>query len=1468
MALDVLRDATLWGPAFPEPFVRFDLEHELVRLRLLPKLTGDEGAALRAGWELYRRKLRDLQGRAGAIRVRNQVFEPLVERLGYANLHDGGDVETREGRESGGWLLHSRDELGSRLRVWSTEFEEDLDAPARRGSAFRFSHQRIAQRVLLTTGERLGLLTNGVELRILISDPARPESWIAISLDGWRRSRGEVPDSYRLLLALARPDGLRALADLVDKARLQQTRVTRELRNQARQAIERFVQELLDHPANEALLVPAAADREQLARQLWHEGLVVVYRLLFTLKLEATDDPARSFSFASTSLWRNTFSPSVALAAYARDVFDRNADTGRLLEDGVRLIFKILSEGLQATELNVRPLGGALFGPSTTPLVDRLNWGERAVAHLLDRLLWTPAKRGAEARQRVHYGSLDVEDLGRVYETLLELEPGIAGEPMCRLRRQKLEVVVPEAQGERYRPAAPATEAAEEDAPDDSPGDLTEDETTENEGPTHAKTRVEWIERIPPGRFYLRVGLGRKATGSYYTPHSFVRFLVQETLGPQVVERSPKDDPRPVEILKLKVLDPAMGSGHFLVEACRFLGAALYEAVRACDERALNAERRSDQAKSLHDRDAALEEARRWRQRIVDLPDPDDEIVKYLPSRAPEGEESGLSQRKAEALCRRLVAVHCLYGVDKNPLAVELAKLSLWIESHAEGLPLTFLDHRLIVGDSISGPFFEHLLKFPGSQQPLEDLFCMGLRQRLTAALQSALVHVKDLEASIGTSVAELDAKRAAKEHLDLALAPFRLVAAAWAGGVMLGDKECDDGAYLRLVQTVVSAGALSETIQAHPRLPAMVARGLGVDVPPSDQNAGSTTGGDWAERQSTPLIPALPYDLAFADVFYPGGVPARHGFDVVLSNPPWDTVTSKEKEWFASVDLDVLDAPHKHVREELQQRLLVDPILLEQFQRYLESFDQQKRAFDSLYRFQKVTINGDLAGRFLDLFRVFAERNVQLLKRGGYTGVVLPGAFHANEGASGVRRLYLEHLWLHECFSFENRKLLFEIHRSFKVVLVVASQVTSDQPFECAFYQTDDNWLFAEKGPELLRYTKEFVRQTGGEYLSFLEIRDQDELGICRTAYMSGVPTADVLRRQQIVLRVELNTTKDARRFERSPIGVDVRQPAEHTALVDAGKLILVEGKTFWHYEDRWGEPPRYTVPLARLSDRPEFVSAARFYRFGFRDVSSATNERTVVFCLLPPGVVFADTAKAPERRPQDRPNSAALAIVAIANSFVFDYLARLRASSHVSLFMLEGTPMTTANSSFLAHGALRLSCNHSGYERLWTEQLGGAWREQSSPFSWPVLATEHARWQLRCAIDALVAYDYRLDRQQYRRVLSSFSHASYPGAVARCIAIFDELHAIGPESFTREHDPYWDIPLNENLPQPVIDLPIPAGDDQEGDLLAPTSPEGGTYPEVQPSALRAADSRADYVVNDPSQKRDRGGPRRRSQT
>jgi hypothetical protein len=572
-----LTDCAVSGGALPDAFLRYQLPELLARKGLLVAVDG---------WEEVRRGLRSLRGEAGPVRVANRLLGPLASALGYSAVEPAEAVATREGEEDGGVILRTQE--GAYVRAWALGLGTDLEAAGMTGRAYRASPMRRAQRVLLACRERVGLITNGEELRLLLSDPARQDSWVSVDLTAWRECV-RTPDSLRLIAALAGPPAANVLPEVMEAARLSHARVTEALRVQAREAIEGFLNCVLQETGNK---------REALcAERLWADGLTLVYRILFALKLESAG-LEHGASFTASSLWRETLSPGRVLAPVVRRVLDAGADTGRLLEGGLRVLFGACRDGLACSEMRVPVLGGALFDDRSLHVLETLTWGERGVALLLDRLLWTTPK--GRQRERVLYGPLSVEQLGHVYEALLELEPSIVA-----------------------------------------------------------------------GRFVLRAGLGRKTTGSFYTPQSFVRFLVRETLGPVVAERGSSPD----SVLSIKVVDPAVGSGHFLVEACRFLGDTLYTACCAWDE------------------DPAL------RARVIA------EVAGYLPSRAVEGRDDGLSEARARAICRRLVAVNCLYGVDHNPLAVELAKLSLWLETHAEGMPLTFLDHRVVHGDSLSGPF-------------------------------------------------------------------------------------------------------------------------------------------------------------------------------------------------------------------------------------------------------------------------------------------------------------------------------------------------------------------------------------------------------------------------------------------------------------------------------------------------------------------------------------------------------------------------------------------------------------------------------------------------------------------------------------------------------------------------------------------------------------------------------------------
>jgi hypothetical protein len=153
------------------------------------------------------------------------------------------------------------------------------------------------------------------------------------------------------------------------------------------------------------------------------------------------------------------------------------------------------------------------------------------------------------------------------------------------------------------------------------------------------------------------------------------------------------------------------------------------------------------------------------------------------------------------------------------------------------------------------------------------------------------------------------------------------------------------------------------------------------------------------------------------------------------------------------------------------------------------------------------------------------------------------------------------------------------------------------------------------------------------------------------------------------------------------------------------------------------------------------------------------------------------------------------------------------------MSKFLLSPVPLVNSTGQrklLYVHSTLRLAAMTAVFDALWREQVGDAWREAGKePFAWPVLAGDDERWEVRAAIDAVVADAYGLSRDQYEHVLSTFSHKSYPKAPQLCLTKFDELKKLGLDAFTRKHDPYHDIPLNENLPQPVIDLPIPEEDE-----------------------------------------------------
>jgi hypothetical protein len=256
------------------------------------------------------------------------------------------------------------------------------------------------------------------------------------------------------------------------------------------------------------------------------------------------------------------------------------------------------------------------------------------------------------------------------------------------------------------------------------------------------------------------------------------------------------------------------------------------------------------------------------------------------------------------------------------------------------------------------------------------------------------------------------------------------------------------------------------------------------------------------------------------------------------------------------------------------------------------------------------------------------------------------------------------------------------------------------------------------------MTYPTEFLSQTGG---TPLELRGNTDLRIAQTLYAQLGRLGQWCAARHIRFGNDLHMTADAACFQ--PTG--------------AAALVLHEGKTFHQYTDRWDTKPRYSVATGALKS-----DAHSHHRLVFRDIARSNDERTMIACIAPPGTAFGHTATV-EKTPWARDLADAFTLCALFNSFPFDWLVRQKTATHLSLYLLQGLPVPDLTPLFLAQAARELSAF-------------GIWGP--------------ARWMLRAQVDAAIARQYHLTREQYRHILASFSHRSCPEAPSLCLAAFDD--------------------------------------------------------------------------------------------
>jgi hypothetical protein len=588
--------------------------------------------------------------------------------------------------------------------------------------------------LLHATGVRLGLLTNG-EHWMLVDAPRGDTTGFASWYATFWQEEPLTLRAFRTLLSARRffsvPENETLAAMLKDSAD-NQADVTNQLGYQVRKAVEVLIHSLdradQDHGRKLLGKVPEA--------ELYEAALTVMMRLVFLFSAEE-----RGLLLLGDPLYDQHYAVSTLRERLREDADQHGEEVlERRLDAWVRLLatFRAVHGGATHHRLTLPPYGGNLFDPDRFPFLEGrprdtsyrdtpatpLPVNNRTVLHLLEALqllqVKVPGGGPAEAR-RLSFRALDIEQIGYVYEGLLDHTAKRAAEPMLGLigtKDKEPEIALAVLEKERARgedgflaflkELTGRSETALEKALAVTVEGLDAGRFRTACGNDAALwRRVEpfaglvrndtfgYPVVIPAGSVYVTEGVARRASGTHYTPRDLTIPIVRYTLEPLVydgpAEGKPKEEWRlhsARDLLSLKVCDMATGSGAFLVQACRYLAERLLE---AWDE---------------------VEHAGTGRQASLNFDSPDAAPSKGVPRITPFGEvargeldEQIIPDEGADrtVYALRLVAQRCLQGVDKNPMAVEMAKLSLWLLTLAKGQPFTFLDHAIRCGDSLVG---------------------------------------------------------------------------------------------------------------------------------------------------------------------------------------------------------------------------------------------------------------------------------------------------------------------------------------------------------------------------------------------------------------------------------------------------------------------------------------------------------------------------------------------------------------------------------------------------------------------------------------------------------------------------------------------------------------------------------------------------------------------------------------------
>ena len=1120
---------------------------------------------------------------------------------------------------------------------------------------------QVGEYYLARTDCRWGLLTNGKEWRLYAGEP-KPDMQRFYQVDLLDLlEQGDPVDLAYFWLFFRReafvpgPD----MRSFLDRVRAESDLAANRLRENVKEGVYKALlaacRGFVGHGPNQIY--------ENVLQAVYDNALVLLYRLLFILYAEAADLlPLRT---------NRQYASRYSLQAIAQELGDgveSFSPTRVTMWPRLRELFVAIDKG--DAELGIPAYNGGLFDAAKHPFLETKELPDRYVARLVDLMART------EDGGTVDYRDLGVRHLGSIYEGLLEYKLAQAAEPMVVIRRDGRDMWVPVAEAENA--------GAEQ-------------------------------ERCEAGQLYLVTDKGeRKATGSYYTPQFIVDYIVENTLGPLAEKCETAED-----ILNLKVLDPAIGSGHFLVKVTDFL-------------------------------------------------------ARYLLERGGQTEGALAEGESDFAHMKRQVVERCIYGVDLNPLAVELAKLSLWLDTVAKGQPLSFLDHHLRCGNSLIGARVQALPNHPQTQTRSRRAAQQEAAGQLALFDYGAFTqHANLLVFGFGEIAHGLSDSREAVQHKGAILAdidaahrrPYREIADLWCSAYF--GNEYSPATYTELVQHL---------------------QGADDELSDPAQHALEQS------RQLAQQYRFFHWELEFPDVFFDehGRSDANGGFSAVVGNPPWERMKLQENEFFALRAPAIVLAPTAARRKALVAKLPEsNPQLWAEYQR-------AKQQADLEMAWTRNSGQYPLMGRGdTNLYAVMTERGRSLLAPHGREGFVVPSGIATDNTTSAFFADLVQTKTLQVLLDFENREGLFpDVHREQKFSVILFTGGTPQEKVDCGFFLHNAGDLVDPERVFLLHAEDCALMNPNTRTCPIFRTRKDLEL------------TRGVYQRVPVLLR-------ESKAGDDNPWGVRYLRMFDMTNDADlfctamelqgegfypvagnawrkggASYLPVYEGKMIWHFDHRYanaldtaeltrsvqaaesvpaehkGNPafsvsPRYWVPASDCQQVMDSTPARWF--LGFRDIANPNNTRTLIASAIP-------TTAAGNTLPLLLPTTASRSYASLlANlcTFALDFVVRRKVGSrHVNWFVVQQLPVLPPErydddfhgmrlADFIAPRVLELT--YTAHDIAGFAVDMGYVDEQGQvkpPFAWD----EERRLHLRCQLDALYFHLYGLTRDETEYVLSTF--------------------------------------------------------------------------------------------------------------